>query len=163
MGTVVLGKVESGSLKRGAQLLLMPNRKQVEVLQLWSDEEEVTQIFSGENVKIKLKGIEEEEVSPGFVLCEPDNPCNVAKIFDSQVLILETKSIISKGYSAVLHIHTAQEEVQVIALAAIDKKTGERIKNVSNNGDTISFILLFTNNYFPFSTHSRFDLLNKMM
>ena len=131
MGTVVLGKVESGTLKRGTQLLLMPNRKQVEVLQLWSDEEEVTQIFSGENVKIKLKGIEEEEVSPGFVLCDPEHPCSVAKIFDSQVLILETKSIISKGYNAVLHIHTAQEEVQVQALGAIDKRTGERIKRVS--------------------------------
>ena len=62
MGTVVMGKVESGSIARGQQVLLMPNRRQVEVLQLWSDEDEVTQVSSGENVKIKLKGVEEEEV-----------------------------------------------------------------------------------------------------
>ena len=37
--------------------------------QLWSDEDEVTSVGPGENIKVKLKGIEEEDVSPGFVLC----------------------------------------------------------------------------------------------
>lgn len=57
---MVLGKVESGSARRGQQLLLMPNRRTVEVLQLWSDEDETNVITSGENVKVKLKGVEEE-------------------------------------------------------------------------------------------------------
>lgn len=35
-------------------------QKAVEVLQLWSDEDEVVSVMSGENVKIKLKGVEEE-------------------------------------------------------------------------------------------------------
>ncbi|UYV65957.1 GSPT1 [Cordylochernes scorpioides] len=127
MGTVVLGKVESGSTKKSQQLMLMPNRKLVEVLQLWSDDEEVNSISSGENVKIKLKGIEEEEVSTGFVLCDANNPCKTGKIFDAQVVILEHKSIICPGYSAVLHIHTSIEEVSVKALIClIDKKTGEK-------------------------------------
>ena len=129
MGTVIFGKVEQGSAKKGATLLLMPNRKQVEILQLWCDEDEVNQVFSGENVKIKLKGVEEEEVSPGFVICDPVTPCNVGKIFDAQVVILEHKSIICSGYSAVLHIHTAVEEISVKAiLCLIDKKSGEKSK-----------------------------------
>lgn len=129
MGTVVLGKVEAGNAKRGQQLLLMPNRKQVEVLQLWSDEDEVVSITSGENVKIKLKGVEEEEVSSGFVLCDFNYPCRTGKVFDAQVVILEHKSIICPGYSAVLHIHAAIEEVAVKALIClVDKKTGEKSK-----------------------------------
>lgn len=129
MGTVVLGKVESGSVKRGHQLLLMPNRKPVEVLQLWSDEDEVLSVTSGENVKIKLKGVEEEEVSSGFVLCDAMNPCRTGKVFDAQVVILEHKSIICPGYSAVLHIHASIEEVSVKALIClIDKKTGDKSK-----------------------------------
>lgn len=127
MGTVCFGKVESGMADRGDQLILMPNRKVVEILQLWSDEDEVQQVKSGENVKVKLKGVEEEEVSPGFVLCEIDKPCKVAKIFDAQVVILEHKSIICSGYSAVLHIHAAIEEVSVKAIIClIDRKTGEK-------------------------------------
>lgn len=55
MGTVVMGKVESGSAKKGQNLLVMPNRTQVSVDQLWSDDEEVTAVGPGENVKIKLK------------------------------------------------------------------------------------------------------------
>jgi len=53
--------------------------------QIWSDDEEVTSVSSGENVKIKLKGIEEEDVSPGFVLCDANNPTKTGRIFDAQV------------------------------------------------------------------------------
>lgn len=129
MGTVVMGKVEMGTAKKGQNLLVMPNRTQVSVDQLWSDEEEVTSVGPGENVKIKLKGIEEEDVSPGFVLCDASNPIKTGKIFDAQLVILEHKSIICAGYSAVMHIHCAAEEVTVKALIClVDKKTGDKSK-----------------------------------
>lgn len=129
MGTVLLGKIESGSTQRGAQLILMPNRRVVEVLQLWSDEDEVTQASSGENVRIKLKGVEEEEVTSGFVLCDPVDYCSVARVFDAQVIIMEHKSIICPGYSAVLHIHNATEEITIKKIFdLIDKKSGDRMK-----------------------------------
>ncbi|XP_037957994.1 eukaryotic peptide chain release factor GTP-binding subunit ERF3A isoform X2 [Teleopsis dalmanni] len=129
MGTVVMGKVESGCARKGQNLLVMPNRTQVSVDQLWSDDDEVTSVSPGENVKIKLKGIEEEDVSPGFVLCDASNPIKTGKIFDAQVVILEHKSIICAGYSAVMHIHCAAEEITVKALIClVDKKTGEKSK-----------------------------------
>lgn len=55
MGTVVMGKVESGQVKKGQNLLVMPNRTQVWVDQLWSDDFEVTGVSPGENIKAKLK------------------------------------------------------------------------------------------------------------
>lgn len=142
MGTVVFGKVESGQARKGQSLILMPNKTSVTVDQLWSDDDEVTAVGPGENVKIKLKGIEEEDVSSGFILTDPSNPCKVGKIFDAQVrtiinyfvlmivndldrmynnrkieklqvAILEHKSIICAGYSAVMHIHTVAEEITV--------------------------------------------------
>ncbi|KAF4523794.1 hypothetical protein B566_EDAN013351 [Ephemera danica] len=136
MGTVVMGKVEAGETKKGQSLLLMPNRTPVIVDQLWSDDEEVTAVSSGENVKIKLKGIEEEDVSPGFVLCDASNPTKTGRIFDAQVVILEHKSIICAGYSAVMHIHCVAEEVTVkyqklflkALICLVDKKTGEKSK-----------------------------------
>ncbi|KAL5279234.1 GSPT1 family protein [Megaselia abdita] len=129
MGTVVMGKVESGCARKGQNLLVMPNRTQVSVDQLWSDDDEVTSVGPGENVKIKLKGIEEEDVSPGFVLCDASNPIKTGKVFDAQVVILEHKSIICAGYSAVMHIHCAAEEITVKALIClVDKKTGDKSK-----------------------------------
>lgn len=41
------------------------------------------------------------------------NPITVGKKFDAQLVILEHKSIICAGYSAVMHIHCAAEEVTV--------------------------------------------------
>ncbi|XP_050671238.1 eukaryotic peptide chain release factor GTP-binding subunit ERF3A isoform X2 [Leptidea sinapis] len=129
MGTVVMGKVEAGTTRKGSTLYLMPNRVQVTVDQLWSDDIEVTSIGPGENVKVKLKGIEEEDVSPGFVLCDTAEPITTGRVFDAQVVILEHKSIICAGYSAVMHIHCAAEEVTVKALIClVDKKTGDKSK-----------------------------------
>lgn len=129
MGTVLMGKVESGTARKGINLLVMPNRTQVSVDQLWSDDEEVTAVGPGENVKIKVKGIEEEDVSPGFVLCDASNPIKTGKVFDAQVVILEHKSIICAGYSAVMHIHCAAEEITVKALIClVDKKSGDKSK-----------------------------------
>lgn len=53
--------------------------------QIWSDDIEVTAVTSGENVKIKIKGIDDNEVSPGFVLCSGSNPIKTGRVFDAQV------------------------------------------------------------------------------
>lgn len=129
MGTILLGKIESGKIERGANLIIMPNKNAVEVLQILVDDCESDKAQTGENVKLKVRGIEEEDVLPGFVLCEANNLCHTCKVFDAQIVILEHKSIICPGYSAVLHIHNAVEEVQILAfIAMIDKKTGAKSK-----------------------------------
>ncbi|KAM5152922.1 eukaryotic peptide chain release factor GTP-binding subunit ERF3A isoform 1-T1 [Mantella aurantiaca] len=129
MGTVVLGKLESGSICKGQQLVMMPNKHNVEVLGLLSDEVETELVAPGENLKIRLKGIEEEEILPGFILCDPNNLCHSGRTFDAQIVIIEHKSIICPGYNAVLHIHTCIEEVEITALIClVDKKTGEKSK-----------------------------------
>lgn len=61
-------------------------------------------------------------MSPGFVLCDSLNPIKVGRKFDAQLVILEHKSIICPGYSAVMHIHCAAEEVTIavsVSLIAI--------------------------------------------
>uniref|UniRef100_A0A3Q0RI87 G1 to S phase transition 1 n=1 Tax=Amphilophus citrinellus TaxID=61819 RepID=A0A3Q0RI87_AMPCI len=101
----------------------------VEVLSLLSDDVETDDASPGENLKLRLKGIEEEEILPGFILCSPDNLCHSGRTFDAQIVIIEHKSIICPGYNAVLHIHTCIEEVQITALIClVDKKTGEKSK-----------------------------------
>lgn len=129
MGTVVLGKLESGSICKGQQLVMMPNKHTVEVLGILSDDVETEEVLPGENLKIRLKGIEEEEILPGFILCDLVNLCHSGRTFDAQIVIIEHKSIICPGYNAVLHIHTCIEEVQIAALIClVDKKTGEKSK-----------------------------------
>ena len=47
------------------------------------------------------------------MLCDASQPIKTGKKFDAQVVILEHKSIICAGYSAVMHIHCAAEEITV--------------------------------------------------
>lgn len=127
MGTIVTGKIESGVITVGSKLLIVPTKTQVEAVALYTEEKEVPQLQCGDNGRIKLKGVEEEDVFSGMVLCDAERPCKAARVFDAQLYILETKSIICPGYSAVLHIHAATEEVKLSKIHyLIDKKTGEK-------------------------------------
>merc|ERR1712020_405725 len=72
MGTVVIGKVESGECEKGQTLAIYPNRTEVKVDQMWSDDIEVTKVGCGENVKVKLKGVdkrtgEKSKTRPRFI------------------------------------------------------------------------------------------------
>lgn len=60
MGTVVMGKLESGTIKLNDKLYVMPNKIKVEVANIYCEDDETDSAICGENVKIKLKGIEEE-------------------------------------------------------------------------------------------------------
>ena len=112
MGTVIVGKVESGLVKKGETLTLMPNKDTVEVSAIYNEmEDEVNQALCGDNVRIRLRGVEDEEVNPGFVLTSPAKPVHTVRHFEAQLAILEHKSIICAGYSAVMHVHTLSEEV----------------------------------------------------
>lgn len=129
MGTILIGKVESGECRKGQTLAIYPNRTEVKVDQLWSDDIEVTKVTGGENIKVKVKGVEEDAVAKGFVLCDPNNPIKSCKTFDAQVVVLDYASIICAGKTFVLHLQAIIEEVTLKALIClVDKKTGEKSK-----------------------------------
>ncbi|KAF8326692.1 P-loop containing nucleoside triphosphate hydrolase protein [Cantharellus anzutake] len=130
LGTVVVGKLESGKIKKGDTLLLMPNKAEVEVLAIFAESEaEIEHAFGGDNVRVRLRGVEDEDVSPGFVLSSLRKPVHSVRRFEAQLAILDHKNIICAGYSAVMHVHTLAEEVSLSALLHyFDKKTGRKSK-----------------------------------
>lgn len=126
MGTFAMGKVMSGSLKKGCSLMLMPNRTKVQVTSILEEETEKEFAASGDNISLKLKGVEEEDLQAGYVLCALKDPCSVCYTFDAQLAVLEYKSIVAPGFGCILHIHTATEEVTLKGLICyINKKTGK--------------------------------------
>lgn len=112
MGTIIVGKIESGCVRKGDSLILMPNKDSVEVAVIYTEmEEEVPQAMCGDNVRLRIRGVEDEDIAPGFVLTSPLKPVHAVRQFEAQLAILEHKSIICAGYSAVMHVHTLSEEV----------------------------------------------------
>lgn len=130
LGTIVEGKIESGHVKKGQQLVLKPNKTNVEVLNIYNEtENEVNAAYCGEQVRLKLKGVEEEDISNGFVLSSPKFPVKTVTRFEAQIAIVELKSILATGFTCVMHIHTAIEEVTFKQLLhKLEKGTNRKSK-----------------------------------
>ncbi|KAN0119620.1 P-loop containing nucleoside triphosphate hydrolase protein [Hyaloscypha variabilis] len=142
MGTLVEGKIESGVIKKSMALVMMPNREKVDVAALYGEtEDEVNAAQCGDQVRIRLRGIEEEDILPGFVLCSPKRLVHCVSAFEAQIRILDLKSILSAGFNCVLHVHSAIEEVTFAALLhSLQKGTGRRSKRPpthAKRGDSI--------------------------
>ncbi|CAM8879236.1 unnamed protein product [Rhodiola kirilowii] len=131
MGTVVMGKVESGSVREGDSLMIMPNKAHVKVLAIFCDEDKAISAGPGENLRVRLSGVEEEDILSGFVLCTVANPISAVSEFTAQLQFLELldNAIFTAGYKAVLHIHSVVEECEIVELLQqIDSKTRKPIK-----------------------------------
>ncbi|KAI4330836.1 hypothetical protein MLD38_029081 [Melastoma candidum] len=131
MGTVVMGKVESGSIREGESLVVMPNKAQVKVIAIYCDENKVKRAGPGENLRVRVSGIEEEEILSGFVLSSLAKPIAAVTEFVAQLQILELldNAIFTAGYKAVLDIHSVVEECEIVELLQqIDPKTKKPMK-----------------------------------
>ena len=83
------------------------------MLAVYEEEDERKVVKCGDNVKIRLKGIEEEEISIGFVLCDAKYPVKMVTSFEADLVVMEYKSIICAGFSCVMHVHSAVQEVTI--------------------------------------------------
>jgi peptide chain release factor subunit 3 len=131
-GAMVMGKIESGVCKVGADLVMMPNGSPCKVQQCFRDENEIEICGPGENLRVKLTGIDEKEIQPGFVLCSAVEPIYVVNKFEAQIAtleLLEHKAIFTAGYKAVVHLHSIIEECEILSLVyEIDPRTKEKKK-----------------------------------
>ncbi|TPR04591.1 Galactose oxidase, central domain family protein [Aspergillus niger] len=142
MGTMVEGRIESGVLKKNGSCIMMPNRTKVEIAALYGEtEDEIPTATCGDQVRLRLRGVEEEDILPGFVLCSPKRLVNCVKTFEAKIRILDLKSILTAGYNCVMHVHSAVEEVTVAALLhKCEPGTGRRSKRpppFASKGQTI--------------------------
>ena len=130
MGVMIEGKIEAGQIKKENKYLMMPNREEISISALYGEtEDEVPGATCGDQIRLRVRGIEEEDILPGFVLCAPKRPVHCVNAFEAQIMLLELKSILSAGFNCVLHIHSAIEEVTFAELLhKLEKGTGRKSK-----------------------------------
>ncbi|KAK3332103.1 eukaryotic peptide chain release factor GTP-binding subunit [Cercophora scortea] len=142
MGTMIEGKIEAGVVKKGMTLTMMPNKQNVEIAAVYGEtEDEMSIAQCGDQVRLRLRGVEEEEIMPGFVLCSPKRLVHNVSTFEAQIRILDLKSILTAGFNCVLHVHAAIEEVTFAALLhKLQKGTNRKSKmppSHAKKGDSI--------------------------
>jgi len=125
-GTVPVGRVETGIMKVGDNVVFMPSGAKGEVKRIEMHHQELQQAQPGDNVGFNVKGVDKKDIRRGEVVGPASNPPTVAEDFTAQIVVLEHPTAIGKGYTPVFHLHTSQVACTILEiLEKKDPKTGQ--------------------------------------
>lgn len=130
IGTVPVGKIETGVVKPGDKVIILPAKtgKGVigEVKSVEMHHEQLKEGIAGDNVGINVRGIGKQDIARGDVMALASNPPTVVEEFTAQIAVINHPTVIAKGYTPVLHVLTSQVPAQFIELMKkLDPKTGQ--------------------------------------
>ncbi|MBN1923953.1 MAG: translation elongation factor EF-1 subunit alpha [Nanoarchaeota archaeon] len=125
IGTVPVGRVETGVMKVGSKVVFMPENVGGELKTIEMHHESVQEAEPGDNIGFNVRGIGKGDIRRGSVLGPADNPPTVAKKFKAQIMVLQHPTVITVGYTPVLHAGTAQVACKIVEIQAkLDPRTG---------------------------------------
>jgi elongation factor 1-alpha len=129
IGTVPVGRVETGILKPGETLIFMPSNKTAEVKSIEMHHTSIPMAEPGDNIGINVRGISKTDVHRGDVAGPASNPPTVAKEFIGQIIVIYHPTAIAAGYTPVLHYHTGQIACRFTELIKkIDPRSGQVVE-----------------------------------
>ncbi|MBN1385615.1 translation elongation factor EF-1 subunit alpha [Candidatus Woesearchaeota archaeon] len=143
IGVVPVGRVETGVMKVGDKVIVVPAREGKGIVgeckTIEMHHEQMTEAEPGDNVGFNVRGIAKKDIARGDVLGHVDNPPTVATEFTAQMVILQHPSVVTIGYTPVFHIHTAQVACRIEKiLKKLNPATGEVLQenpDFVKNGD----------------------------
>ncbi|TQD25292.1 translation elongation factor EF-1 subunit alpha [Methanolobus vulcani] len=126
IGTVPVGRVETGIMKKGDNVIFNPSGVAGEVKSIEMHHEEVPQAVPGDNIGWNVRGVGKNDVRRGDVCGPTSNPPSVADEFTGQIVVLQHPSAITAGYTPVFHCHTTQTACTLMSIdKKLDPKTGQ--------------------------------------
>uniref|UniRef100_A0A667X3M8 Elongation factor 1-alpha n=1 Tax=Myripristis murdjan TaxID=586833 RepID=A0A667X3M8_9TELE len=131
IGTVPVGRVETGILKPGMVVTFAPANVTTEVKSVEMHHESLTEALPGDNVGFNVKNVSVKEIRRGNVAGDSKNdPPMQADNFTAQVIILNHPGQISQGYAPVLDCHTAHIACKFSELKEkIDRRSGKKLED----------------------------------
>jgi len=130
IGTVPVGRVETGVIKPGMVVNFAPTGPTTEVKSVEMHHEALTEAHPGDNVGFNVKNVSVKDLKRGFVASDSkSDPAKEAADFTAQVIVLNHPGQIQAGYSPVLDCHTAHIACKFAELMTkIDRRTGKELE-----------------------------------
>ena len=133
IGVVPVGRIETGVMKVGEKVIIVPAREGTgvkgEVKTIEMHHEQIQEAIPGDNIGFSIRGISKNDIARGDVLGREDNAPTIAAEFTAQIVVLNHTSVLTVGYTPVFHVHTAQVACQITEiLRKIDPRTGGTIQ-----------------------------------
>jgi elongation factor 1-alpha len=119
IGTVPVGRIETGEMNPGDNVSFQPSDVGGEVKTIEMHHEEVDEAGPGDNVGFNVRGVGQDDIRRGDVCGPASDPPTVAETFQAQIVVMQHPSVITAGYTPVFHAHTAQV---ACTLESIDQK-----------------------------------------
>jgi len=143
IGVVPVGRVETGTMKVGQKIIVVPARDGKgaigEVKSIEMHHEQITEAIPGDNIGFNVRGIGKKDIARGDVLGSIENPPTLVSEFTAQLVVLNHPTVITVGYTPVFHVHTSQVACQITEIVKkMNPATGEEItenKDILRNGD----------------------------
>jgi len=126
IGTVPVGRVETGAIKAGMVVTFGPMNTTTEVKSVEMHHEQVEQALPGDNVGFNVKNLSVKDIKRGYVASDSKNdPCTDTEMFVAQVIVFNHPGQIQNGYTPVLDCHTCHIACKFQKLRSkVDKRTG---------------------------------------
>ncbi|KAK8960222.1 Elongation factor 1-alpha [Platanthera guangdongensis] len=130
IGTVPVGRVETGVLKHGMVVTFGPSGLTTKVKSVEMHRKELLEALPGDNVGFNVKNVAVKDLKRGFVASNSkDDPAKEAANFTSQVIIMNHPGQIGNGYTAVLDCHTCHIVVKFAKiLTKNDRRSGKELE-----------------------------------
>lgn len=128
MGAIITScKINSGVVKPNMTCVLMPIQKTIVISKVLDTlDNELGYAGTGESVTLHLKGIEEDEIKRGYVICGQQFWTNTALEFEAEINVFELlpAHCFGPGFTCMMHLHTVLEEVSITHLSRLEEVDG---------------------------------------
>ncbi|WP_448578800.1 translation elongation factor EF-1 subunit alpha [Thermosphaera sp.] len=129
VGTVPVGRVETGILKVGDKLIFNPPGVIGEVRSIETHHTKIEKAEPGDNIGFNVRGVERKDIKRGDVAGHPTNPPTVSDEFTARIFVMWHPTAITVGYTPVVHVHTASVACRITEIIAkLDPRTGKEVE-----------------------------------
>nr|CAX72191.1 eukaryotic translation elongation factor 1 alpha 2 [Schistosoma japonicum] len=131
IGTVPVGRVETGIIRPGMVVTFAPHGLTTEVKSVEMHHEALTEAFPGDNVGFNVKNVSVKDIRRGNVAGDSKNdPPKETESFTAQVIVMNHPGEIKNGYSPVLDCHTAHIACKFNEITEkLDRRSGKKIED----------------------------------
>jgi elongation factor 1-alpha len=129
VGTVPVGKIESGVLKVGEEVVFPISKKKAKVQTIEMHHEQLKEALPGDNVGFNVKGIPRNEILKGDVIGHAKDAPKIVETFTARTFILKNLSKpganqpsgMAKGYAPIIHLGQAAQACQIVDFKVLRK------------------------------------------